>query len=198
VSIGPLEPGAVHIWTAVVDTRPAVLATLAQTLNASENARTEAFRFERHRVRCVFRRGMLRTLLGRYVDADPARLVFDANAFGKPSLPDTASSRRPTFSVSHSGEMVVIAITSGREVGVDVEAIRPISDIEAIARHHFASAERARIAGASAGDRNLLFLRLWTRKEGCVKAARLRGGPCGPGRGGGDRMQGVETVCVRC
>jgi 4'-phosphopantetheinyl transferase len=160
----------VHVWQAMVDTRPAVLDTLARTLDAAETARTGRFRFERHRLRHVFRRGMLRLLLGQYLDVDPARLTFDVNAFGKPSLAGTAGGQKTTFNLSHSGDLVVIAIATGRDLGIDVEAIRPISDVETIAQRHFAPAERARLADAAAADRDLLFLRLWTRKEAYVKA----------------------------
>jgi 4'-phosphopantetheinyl transferase len=169
VNIGPVEPGAVHVWRAVVDCRPAALEALARTLDAAETARTDRFRFDRHRRRHVFRRGMLRILLGHYLDADPARLAFEVNAYGKPALAGTTSGQT-MFNLSHSGDIVVIAITAGRDLGVDVEAIRPISDADAIARRHFAPAERARLATAAARDRDQAFLRLWTRKEAYVKA----------------------------
>jgi 4'-phosphopantetheinyl transferase len=167
--IHTLDAGAVHVWRATVDTRPAVLDVLARTLDAAEAARTERFRFERHRLRHTFRRGMLRLLLGRYLGADPARLRFNVNAFGKPSLAGMPSTRM-TFNLSHSEDAVVIAITEGRDLGVDVEAIRTVSDAEAIARRHFAAAERDRLAGAAANERDRVFLRLWTRKEAYVKA----------------------------
>jgi 4'-phosphopantetheinyl transferase len=162
--------GAVHVWTATVDTRSVVLERLARTLSPSQNARTDAFRFERHRAQHVFRCGMLRSLLASYTRTEPEQLVFAVNAFGKPMLAGAPADVHASFNLSHSDELVVVAIAAGPELGVDVEAIRPIPDLEAIARHHFAAAERGQLAAAPAGQREALFLRLWTRKEAYVKA----------------------------
>jgi 4'-phosphopantetheinyl transferase len=74
-----------------------------------------------------------------------------------------------SFSVSHSGELGLIAIAEpGRRIGVDVEQLRPDRDVRALAERFFHPEEAAGI-----GDDRAAFYRCWTRKEAVVKALGL-------------------------
>ena len=140
------------------------LRALEACLSPDELKRAERFFFQRHRRRFVIARGRLRQLLGERLGVAPReiRLVYGAN--GKPRLADEAM----RFSVSHSAEIALFAFSQAREVGVDIEAVRPIESADAIAAHILSQRERR--AYAAARDKVAAFLRFWTRKEALAKA----------------------------
>jgi hypothetical protein len=96
-----------------------------ELLCEQERARAARIVSERKRVLWACSRGVLRALLGRYLDADPRELRFTLGPYGKPALrePDGRGSGL-RFNLSHSGELMLVAVTAGREVGVDVELVR--------------------------------------------------------------------------
>ena len=98
---------------------------------------------------------------------NPASVEFGRMPEGKPTLKDCAHLR---FNLSHSGDLVVIAVALEREVGVDVEAIRPMPDLEDIAKFFFASGERDDLLSLPPDERIPAFFHCWTRKEAFVKA----------------------------
>ena len=80
-------------------------------------------------------RGNLRLLLGALIWS-ASRLEFVYDEFGKPGL-ITAQGLPVQFNVSHSGDLIFIAITRGRAVGIDVERIRTDVDVEQVAARFF-------------------------------------------------------------
>ena len=148
----------VHVWSVDLG-RPA--AHLAGALSEDELLRVANFKVEDGRRRFVGTRAALRTLLGRYLDKDPGTLRFAASATGKPRL-DPPSLLQ--FNVSHSGEVAMIAVTRERDVGVDVEQIKPRTHLDGVARRVFTAREREAIDGDPA------FYRHWVAKEAFVKA----------------------------
>src|SRR5207244_12129586 len=92
------------------------------------------------RQRFIVARGVLRDLLGRYLQTQPSQINFVYNAFGKPELsPEFAN--RLKFNLSHSAGFALIAIATASNVGVDLEYIRAQSDYADIARRFFSAAE---------------------------------------------------------
>ena len=161
-----LDGGDVHVWLANLDDGRPESARVTDVLSAEETARADRFWFERDRRHYSRCRGILRHLLGAYLGADPASLVFDAAEGGKPFLPQTPMA----FNVSHSGAYALIAITRRRELGVDIEAHRPLMDRDALARQCFSAVERARLQSLPEPVRTQAFFTCWTRKEAYVKA----------------------------
>jgi 4'-phosphopantetheinyl transferase len=149
--------GEVHVWRVDLD-RP--VGALGSVLSEDELLRAAAFKVEDGRRRFVTTRAALRTLLGRYLVADPASLRFGTTGNGKPRL-DPPSLLE--FNVSHSGSVAMIAI-SVEAVGIDVERIKPRDRRDGIARRVFTEAERDAIDG----DHD--FYRHWVAKEAFVKA----------------------------
>jgi 4'-phosphopantetheinyl transferase len=147
-------------------------------LDDDERRRAGRFMFERDRRRFVAAHTAMRAILGRYLQMDPAALRFEkcrpapggpANADGgKPRLVDPPIDLR--FNLSHAGERALLAAALGREVGVDIEARRVISDPMHIATRFFSPAEQERLREASPSDVDDVFLRIWTRKESFIKA----------------------------
>jgi 4'-phosphopantetheinyl transferase len=160
-------------------------------------------RIEASRRRWIATRAGVRALLGGYVGIEPAAVAFGGEPRGKPRLePDDAL----RFSVSHSGELALVAVASEREVGVDIEWMGQPRDALGLARRWFTSSERAAIEEAPEPDRLAVFYRHWVAKEAFVKAtgrglsASLRSfevelaGPSAPRlvRVGGDELEAMR------
>src|SRR5438874_6996463 len=112
----PWPHDEVHVWRATLAWPEATADALKQCLSADERERMERFRFERDRRRYLMGRGLLRSLLGRYLDRAPQDLRFETTAAGKPHL--VSGQGQLQFNLAHSGEYVLIAIADGREGGI--------------------------------------------------------------------------------
>jgi 4'-phosphopantetheinyl transferase len=145
-----------------------VLRGMETSLSESERIRAAKFLREEDRARYVFSKGRLREILARYLDARAEEIAFCANEFGKPRLDAPFHSSGICFNVSHSKDLVVIAVACDRQVGVDVEFVRTIVDFESIAHRWFTDSEREFVM--SEQDSLNGFFRCWTRKEAFVKA----------------------------
>jgi 4'-phosphopantetheinyl transferase len=181
---GPLKPrlGAeeLHVWLADLRT---VDGAAQRTLSAQERARAGAIADPRTRALWVRSRGLLRALLGRYLQLPPAVLQIVSDERGKPSLPAAdslkAHTRRPFFSLSHSGHLALYGFAATGAIGVDVQLARgerrgsgeqrAPRDHVALARRAFGEHEAERLRALPAPLREAEFLRLWTRHEAALK-----------------------------
>jgi 4'-phosphopantetheinyl transferase len=139
-------------------------------LSPDERARASRFHFPQHRLAYVFAHVVLRDVLSRYLQCSRREIRFAENAFGKPFLDDVSGGRAVEFSLSHSGGLVVVGLCRGRRIGIDVEEIRPMDDISAIAESYFTPQECAFILREQRLGRQHAFWSCWTRKEAYVKA----------------------------
>jgi 4'-phosphopantetheinyl transferase len=159
-----LPDGAVDVWRidlAGVDDGAAV------ALSGEVRARAERFVHAIDRRRWTRSRGVLRALLGRYLDAEPAAIELRLGPHGKPELlPGGAVVQ---FNVSHSGDLALVAVSGDRAVGVDVERLGGAVDAFAIALRVFGAAEAARLAVLDPAEREAAFLRAWTVHEATLK-----------------------------
>ena len=165
-----LEPEQVELWSISLDAPSRELRRLQQTLCAAERERAARFVFKRHRRRFVVAHDALRRILAGYVDVAAERLELEAGPHGKPALTPACGGDRLRFNLTHSHELALVAVGCGRELGVDVEHIRPLPDLEAIATRHFAAAEVEELLAMPPGNRTGAFFRCWTRKEAYLKA----------------------------
>jgi 4'-phosphopantetheinyl transferase len=167
----PLPTDEVHVWTASRDAPDDVVGAMRGLLEGDELRRADRFVSAVDRRQFAVGRGLLRTILGRYLDRDPASIRFVTNPHGKPEL-DPASGVDPTlrFNLAHSGSLVLYALTRGRDLGVDVEKVRPDFGGEALAGRFFAPGEVAALKALPESDRTLAFFHGWTRKEAYIKA----------------------------
>src|SRR5262249_15131305 len=74
------------------------------------------------------------------------------------------------FNLAHSHELAVYAFSRDRELGIDVEWMRPLLDAAAIAHRYFSAAENAAISSLPESERLAAFFRCWTRKEAYLQA----------------------------
>jgi 4'-phosphopantetheinyl transferase len=118
----------------------------------------------------VVAHGVLRHLLGRYLDRAARDLRFAPGASGKPALDEPGRAGSViSFNLTHSQGRALIAVSDGREVGIDLEKIKPDVKALAIARRYFARAELAAIEAASAPQQASTFFRYWVAKEALLK-----------------------------
>ncbi|WP_337177618.1 4'-phosphopantetheinyl transferase superfamily protein [Paludisphaera sp.] len=138
-------------------------------LDAEERARAERLVRPRDGRRFVRCRGALRSLLGGLLGATAAEVAFRVGPGGKPILVQPGGSRW-RFNVTHSDELALIAVAWDRELGVDVERVRPIQQAARIVESYFTAAEVAEFRKLAEADQAEAFIRGWTRKEAVVKA----------------------------
>lgn len=160
----------VHLYCTPLDRPVGRLADFAATLNADERTRAARFYFERDRQRFIVARGALRMILSRYLAVAAEVLDFCYNDYGKPSLALPYATSGLTFNLAHSGKFALYAVAYQRQVGIDIEQIRPEIDYEQLAGHVFSPAERQSLQSVPIAQRRIAFFNGWTRKEAYIKA----------------------------
>jgi 4'-phosphopantetheinyl transferase len=165
-----LETSQCHVWVAPLTAGAAEFSRLFNTLSPSERERAGRFHFEKDRNTYVQSHGILRSLLGFYLETKPEMLSFSASIFGKPYLSRPFDHLDLRFNLSHSNGMALFAFTRSHDVGVDIEHLHRLSDWEPVAEMMFSPCERAELAALSPEHRLIAFFNGWTRKEAVLKA----------------------------
>ena len=160
----------VHVWRATLDQPKSQSESFLPTLAADERTRAEQFYFETHRERFIVARGVLRAILGCYLNRAPECLTFCYGAHGKPALAGDADLDTIRFNVSHSHGVALKQVTRGREVGIDLERICFDLKVMEIAERFFSRREVAMLQTLPPGMQRQAFFRCWTRKEAYIKA----------------------------
>jgi 4'-phosphopantetheinyl transferase len=164
-----LTADEVHVWAVPLACRGA-LDELWAILSSDERRRAGRFRFDLPRQRFIVARARLRALLGRYLNVVAAEIALTEGANGKPRLAPRTSATPLYFNVAHSGELALIAVVAGCEVGVDVERLRPIRRWEEISSRYFHADDIRAILATAALEQPKAFLQCWTGKEAVLKA----------------------------
>lgn len=161
----PPAHGTVHLWYASLDHLRPALNRYADLLDPVEQDRMHRFRFDVDRERFILGHGLLRTLLGRYLERDPSLIRMARGPFGKPYL----ERKELRFNLSDTKDAVLIAFASGVELGADIETMERNVDHRSVSEHYFTEPEIRAIGAAE--DPKRRFLELWTRKEAVLKAS---------------------------
>jgi 4'-phosphopantetheinyl transferase len=172
---GPIEKlkigeGEVHVWYGSYNDMRPYFPLLSQTLSQTERMRGEKYRFPIDRHNYIIRHGILRALIGRYLSIHPKGIRFGMNEFGKPLIEDTCREDPLQFNLSTSNKMVLYVFAHGRRVGVDMEFIRPMEDMDAIVESCFSFDENTEFNALPVKKRQEAFYHCWTQKEAFVKA----------------------------
>jgi 4'-phosphopantetheinyl transferase len=173
-SADPAERRASHVAVDLVqvrlDAEAVVTQGLAQCLSDAERVRAGRFVFEPDRRRFIVGRAHLRHLLASRLGTRADRVELDYGPRGKPRLAGDFAESDLRFNLSHCGDVVLYAFSTGCEVGVDVEAVRELPDADDVAQHFFSPREHAAYRRLPARERPRGFFRCWTRKEAFIKA----------------------------
>ena len=162
-----LPKNEVHLWHCRFDAHRDCLETIGSILSREEKDKSERFKFKIHRERSIISRGVLRMLLGKYLQANPRDLQFGYTEYGKPFLKDESGLR---FNLSHSHNRAVFAFVSDSPIGVDIEKIKTDFQVMEVARNFFSSDEILALETFPLKERAAGFYRCWTRKEAFIKA----------------------------
>jgi 4'-phosphopantetheinyl transferase len=160
----------VHVWRAYLDAPTQQPDSYLHTLAADERTRAERFYFQKDRDRFITAHGVLRAILGLYLNRAPKPFSFCYSSHGKPALACESGADAIRFNMSHSHGMALYAVTRGREVGIDLEFIRCDLEAEQIAERFFSRSEIATLQALPPSLRKYAFFLCWTRKEAYIKA----------------------------
>jgi 4'-phosphopantetheinyl transferase len=169
-SLERLVDDDVEIVTTQLVAEPEAVRELLAILSSDERQRAGRFAFDLDRRRFIVARGRLRQLLATRLGVRPELVEFTYGAHGKPATARRFAGSNLRFNLSHCGDLAVYAFASGRDIGVDVEAIRPLPDADAIATRFFSRRENEAYRALCPCDRPLAFFTCWTRKEAFIKA----------------------------
>lgn len=165
-----LPSGEVHLWF-LTDNPPRIGPICADgftLLSSQEKKRFIDMKNRSMARRFLLGRSMMRQVLARYLVQDPAALAFHNNANGKPVLQGPPA-MDISFNLSHSGPVIVLAVTRAPAVGIDLEALDRADAAYRISQRFFSKREirDLELLGAKAPE---LALVLWALKESIVKA----------------------------
>jgi len=162
-----LNHGQLHVWRGIYNEAD---QHTGSSLSLDEQARSQRFHFDHDRGMFLYSHSLLRRLLAGYLDREPREVAYGYTKFGKPYLDQSVGKEKIEFNLSHSGDMVLIGITKDIQIGVDVEEIKPIPDLNQIAARYFSESEYSDLVTLSDSARIPAFYRCWTRKEALIKA----------------------------
>ena len=163
----PLLEDEIHVWWAGSSVSDDEHGWLRRTLTADDHDRAARYRLDPLRRRFVIGRGILRVLLGAYIDVSPEAVRLQYGSFGKPAL-DRCHRSDITFSLAHSNDVVVYAVGRGAELGIDLEHLRPLNHA-AIVDRFFSARECSAFHAPPDSQKPMAFLLGWTRKEAYLK-----------------------------
>jgi 4'-phosphopantetheinyl transferase len=157
----PLRSKQIQVWAVSLDVDPKGLANSLTTLSIDERERANRFRFDMHRNRFIAGRGALRAILSQYLDCMPGQLKFAYGPNGKPALLETGHEIQ--FNLAHSENLALLAVVRNVDVGVDIELVRPIHNVEQLVERFFSPSENALFQNLAEPERPAAFFKLWTR-----------------------------------
>jgi len=167
VNIGPEE---IHIWIAKFQPEDNVSGRTVSILSPAELKRAEAFRFSEDRMRYIQAHSVLRRILSSYSGSDPESLEYETNAHGKPYL---KGSHRIFFNLSHTRDMMAVAVSAEKEIGVDIEKQDDMDDMDGVARQFMSNEELQWMEKLRHDFRKRFFYLCWVRKEALLKAVGI-------------------------
>jgi 4'-phosphopantetheinyl transferase len=162
-------PGEVVVWWWRLDVGAEKIRSLREILSPEERARADRFVHAADGARFTAARSRLRQLLAAHVGGRPEDIDFALSAEGKPRLAGAHAASRLAFNLSHSGGHAAAALIADVEIGIDIEAVRPVEP--ELAERFFAPAEIAQLRALAPSQWLAGFYRCWTRKEAVLKAS---------------------------
>jgi 4'-phosphopantetheinyl transferase len=164
------DDNEVTIWFVSLDQPARPVERLSRLLSHDEQDRARRLRFRHDAIRFVTLRAVLRTVLAERLGASPEEISFAYSPYGKPEVAMPFNRRGVGFNVSHSADLGVVAVTARHRVGVDIERVRPLPDLEAMSEQVFSPREQRTLRAIPSVLRPRAFLNGWTRKEAYIKA----------------------------
>ena len=165
-----LNQAEAHLWRANLDQDPANLEILARTLSLEEQEKAEKFYFPKHGKRYTAARGFLRHILAKYLNIKPQEVAFSYGERGKPYLAKIITHNNLEFNLSHSEDVAVYGVTRNYAIGIDVENLRAMENLEQLVNRFYCPEEAEFIRQLAPEHKIKAFFRAWTAKEAYLKA----------------------------
>ena len=166
-----LTSGRVDLWYTRIDhVAPGLAQGYYAWLTPEELLQHGRFYFEKDRHRYLLTRALVREVLSRYAPVSPEGWRFAADRYGKPYIVELLGlAPQIAFNISHTDDLVVLGVTLGRALGVDVECTQRKAPLE-VAERFFSEDESRRLRSLPAHAQAIRFWELWTLKESYIKA----------------------------
>jgi 4'-phosphopantetheinyl transferase len=165
-----LAPGEVHVWQVRCDMDAPVAVQLWAELGEVDRLRAAKFVVDTARRQFMVGRALLYRLLARYLQPTaPGPIQLGHGPHGKLFLPIPQLAPPLEFNLAHSRDAVLLAFGRGHAVGVDVEAVAPLDDLDDLAAAYFSPGEQADLARRVGNAKLRGFYATWTRKEAWLK-----------------------------
>ena len=161
-----LSIGEMHVWHITTNVTPAAFLEYKNVLTEKETARISFFKFKEAKDTYVASQGALRMLISKYLGISPDLVRLGRRKKGKPYSIDNPNLN---FNISNSGKTAVIAFSYDSEIGIDIEEIRHLPDLDELIKKNFTTRE-IKFITAKAEDKGMRFFRFWTIKESYLKA----------------------------
>lgn len=146
----------------------------AQSLSDNELCRARRLRGKEASRRAVLAHGIKREILASILNVSPESLQFTRSSHGKPRLVQPSGSPPIYFNLSHSADRMLMAVSSSYPIGVDLELVQSLPDLDSMLERCLGDEEAAEFRTRVPPERRLEgFYRVWTRKEALLKAVGL-------------------------
>ncbi|HEY3341777.1 MAG TPA: 4'-phosphopantetheinyl transferase superfamily protein [Anaerolineae bacterium] len=165
-----LDAGYVHIWRFSLSQPEPVYQTMCESLTLDERERADRYRFDDGRRRFVLGRGIFKSILATYLGVKPLEIRFQYGPQGKPLLGKEYAGASLHFNLSHTRDLAVCAFNRLSEIGIDVEHIHPLGEIERVAGRIFSKDDYTLWHSLPEALQLAAFYRSWTLKEAIIKA----------------------------
>jgi len=161
---------SIDIW--YIDTNKFLgnLEYMKSISSKNEISKSNKFQTADLRNRYTICRGILRILIGKYLNIHPSDIKFSYNDCGKPSVLNVPTNSPFGINVSHSENYCAIAISNHENTGIDIEKINVIKNVHKIANRYFGKEESIFIKSNLSINTFTKFYKIWTRKEAFYKA----------------------------
>lgn len=157
----------VYLWIGKCDSSSKQIFQMKALLSPGELKRAGAFHFTNDSLRYICAHATLRVILSQYCGVPPHKLDFMSNSNGKPFLNNHPEIR---FNLSHTQDIIAIAVTFGHDVGVDIEKYVSIDTMNDLSKKIMTGTEYRQFMNSTPDEQTLFFYKCWVRKEAVVKA----------------------------
>ena len=160
----------IHVWRIFLDQEFKAVKALEQLLDENERLKAFRFHYESDKLRYIVRHGILKNILSKYLCFNPEKIQFKYTSFGKPFLSSSINKASYHFNITHSKRYALLAVTRNRSIGIDLEYMLPIINMDSMIKSFLSGEEYKIMSMLSPEDRFQRFYDLWTLKEAYLKA----------------------------
>jgi 4'-phosphopantetheinyl transferase len=176
------KPDEIQVWIDNYSNSDQLSGKMTSLLSTAEIQRANAFHFKEDQKRYVHAHTLLRLILGKYTGIQPQDIDYKMGTYGKPYL----MTENPIyFNLSHTKEMIAVAVSPENNIGIDIEKQAYIADLDSVAQQFMSKAEFDEMSYLEANSKKDYFYQCWVRKEALVKAS---------GRGIDDHLRALSVM----